>query len=271
MNRLLLGTASFVALVAAGSAQAAPPPVIYNWTGFYIGANIGWSFGHASTDWTIAGAPFGSTSQNMDGILGGLQAGYNRQSGNWVLGLEADIQATAQTGNSSLIDSIPAIPGIPCVNIDGPNTPCRPGTGTPGVPGVTGVANNEINLPWFGTFRGRLGFTPSDRWLVYATGGLAYGEIQSNGTLTVIAGTSVAASTSTINAGWTIGGGIEAALRDSWTARFEYLYIDFGSVGNAFTGIAPFTPITTNSRVTDNIVRFGLNYHFGGGPAVAKH
>src|SRR5438105_6808250 len=118
MKTLFFGGAALVVLVAAGSAVAAdlapktpvykapPPIVVYNWTGFYLGANLGYSFGRASTDWTIAGVSFGSTSQKMEGILGGLQAGYNLQSSNWVAGLEADIQATAQRGSSSLTDVI---------------------------------------------------------------------------------------------------------------------------------------------------------------------
>ena len=79
----------------------------YNWTGFYVGANLGGSFGRSSTDYTIAGVPFGSTSQRMDGVVGGLQAGYNWQRGRGVFGWEADIQATSQRGSSTLTDFIP--------------------------------------------------------------------------------------------------------------------------------------------------------------------
>src|ERR1700674_3485639 len=88
---------AFAGIGAASAADLAPRPynkvpVIvdpgYNWTGFYVGANLGWSFGRSSTDYTIAGLPFGSTSQRMDGILGGLQAGYNWQNGHGVFGLE---------------------------------------------------------------------------------------------------------------------------------------------------------------------------------------
>src|SRR5258708_10917184 len=95
MKKLLLGSAALGVPLAVGSTMAADlaikapvykAPVmapVYNWKGFYVGANLGWSFGRASTDWTIAGVPVSSTSQNMDGILGGLQAGYNWQSSNW--------------------------------------------------------------------------------------------------------------------------------------------------------------------------------------------
>jgi outer membrane immunogenic protein len=259
-----------LAALAAGPAMAADlrapvytkAPVMapaYNWSGFYFGGNVGWSFGRANTDWTIAGVVAGSTSNDMTGILGGAQAGYNWQSSSWVFGLEADIQATGQKGSSSLTNSVNTI-----------TNPCLPTASCPTTTTTTAVLNNEEKLPWFGTFRARLGFTPSDRWLIYATGGLAYGEVDSNGTLTV-AGNSVAAGTNTTSAGWTAGGGVEAALWDNWTGRLEYLYVDLGSFANSFVGIAPFTPITTNSRVTDNIIRFGLNYRFGGGPVAARY
>src|SRR6266403_4120978 len=99
MRNLFLSAALAVsAIVSSGAAMAADLPVrtytkapivvdpVYNWTGFYVGANLGWSFGRSRTDVTIAGVPFASTSQRMDGILGGLQAGYNWQSGRAVFG-----------------------------------------------------------------------------------------------------------------------------------------------------------------------------------------
>lgn len=276
-----IGAASAADLPVKSPYVKAPVAVAYDWTGFYVGANLGWSFGRSSTDYVIAGLPFGSTSQSMDGILGGLQAGYNWQNGRGVFGLEADIQATAQKGNSNLIDFIPGTagtpgtPAIPCIFIDGPNTPCQPGTGIPAVPGIpgipaiTGLVNHQNKLPWFGTFRGRIGFTPAERWLVYATGGLAYGEVDTVDSLT-IGGTSVALSTNTIRWGWTVGAGVEAAIRDGWTAKLEYLYIDFGNVTDALVGIAPITPVATRSHVTDNIVRVGVNYRWGGS-VVARH
>jgi outer membrane immunogenic protein len=269
-----VGAASAADLPVKAPYVKAPIAMVYDWTGFYVGANLGWSFGRSSTDYIVAGLPFGSTSQKMDGILGGLQAGYNWQNGRGVFGLEADIQATAQKGSSSLTDFIPGTPGtlaIPCIPLEvAPG--CLPGTGTagtPGTPSITGLINYQNKLPWFGTFRGRIGFTPAERWLVYATGGLAYGEVNTVESLTV-GGTSVALSTNAIRLGWTVGGGVEAAIRDGWTAKFEYLYIDFGSVTDALVGIAPITPIATRSHVTDNVLRVGVNYRWGG-PVVAKY
>ena len=109
MKRLSLGSVILLGLLAAVSAAAAGPAAkpatsafnalvvpAYDWTGFYAGVNFGGSFGRTSTDFNIAGLPFGASSQRMDGVLGGLQAGYNWQNGRALFGLETDIQATAQ-------------------------------------------------------------------------------------------------------------------------------------------------------------------------------
>jgi outer membrane immunogenic protein len=280
----LLGSSSLAAAAPAAkpatSAFNAMVLPFYNWTGFYAGANFGGSFGRASTDFTIAGLPFASTSREMDGVLGGLQAGYNWQRGWGLLGLETDIQATSQKANSRLTHfipgtqgtpDIPGTPGIPCINIDGPNTPCQPGTGIPGTPAIPGtpgtpaintVVAYQNNLPWFGTFRGRIGFTPAERWLVYATGGLAYGQVSTSETLNVN-GANVFLNSTALKLGWTVGAGFEAMIVNCWTVKFEYLYIDFGNVADTLIGIAPITPIATRGHVTDNIVRIGFNYRFG--------
>jgi outer membrane immunogenic protein len=69
-----------------------PPPVpVYTWTGIYWGANIGYSWGKVNNDWTLVGFGAVSESQKIDGVIGGVQTGYNYQVGNWVLGLETDI------------------------------------------------------------------------------------------------------------------------------------------------------------------------------------
>ena len=287
--RSFIASAAFrmIAIVSAGAAGAADLPArtytkapimaapVYNWTGFYVGANVGWSFGRSRTDVSIAGVPVSSTSQRMDGILGGPQAGYNWQSGGVVFGLETDIQATAQKGSSSLVGfipgtpDIPGTPGVPCVLSDPPGGFCLPGTNIPptpaipGIPAIASVVTYQNKLPWFGTFRGRLGFTPADRWLLYVTGGLAYGEVSTSETLNVN-GANVAFSTDRTKLGWTLGGGVEAALWGNWTGKLEYLYIDLGTVNNTLIGIAPITPVVSSSHITDQIVRVGVNYRFGG-------
>ena len=97
---------------------------------------------------------------------------------------------------------------------------------------------------WLGTVRGRLGYDLG-RFMPYITGGLAAGNIRSN-----IAGVG---TSDTTKAGWTVGGGIEAAFARNWSAKLEYLYVDFGR-GGAIAG--------SSARATENVVRAGLNYRF---------
>jgi outer membrane immunogenic protein len=157
-------------------------------------------------------------------------------------------------------------------------TVCPPATIAP-LPCTTTSGSFDQKLPWFGTARARLGFLPTDHWMLYVTGGLAYGEVDTNVTVNtavafptgpVIASASSVASVNTSRAGWTVGGGAEWVISGPWTAKVEYLYVDLGSVSNNFAGFGAFTPLSTNSRVTDNIARVGLNYRFGG-PVVARY
>ena len=139
MNRLFPATIALVALAASGSASAtdmpvkAPPlaPVAapYDWTGFYIGVNGGYSWGNSATDYAVPGlAPF-STSQSMNGWVFGGQAGYNWQfNRNWIFGIEADLQATGQGGDPTLPTEGPVCTGlftITCTTTTGRSTSSR--------------------------------------------------------------------------------------------------------------------------------------------------
>lgn len=174
----------------APAAYAAPAPV-FSWTGFYVGGNAGYGWGTADY------------SDDTDGFLGGVQAGYNWQVGQVVFGLETDIQAS---------------------NIESPN----------------------FTLDYFGTIRARLGFA-MDQFLVYGTGGFAYGS----GSYEVLGLTNSQTQT-----GWTIGAGGEYAFAPNWSARVEYLYVDLGSQNfDTITG-----PVDVGTDA--NIVRLGVNYRF---------
>jgi outer membrane immunogenic protein len=277
MKKLLFGSAMLAALAMGGSAIAADlpaapvykAPVIapapwYDWTGFYVGLNAGYSWGRAVTDYSVAGVPLVSTTTSMNGWVGGGQAGYNWQfNRNWIFGIEADLQATGQKGTLLLPNSPPCplvvIAVVPCTITSG------------------GV---EQKLPWFGTARARLGFEPADRWMLYVTGGFAFGEVDTTATVNTVTtagaggpvtGTaSAVASSNVTRAGWTVGGGAEWVISGPWTAKVEYLYVDLGTVTNTFAGLGALAPLAASSRVTDNIVRFGVNYRFGG-PVVARY
>jgi outer membrane immunogenic protein len=242
VSTLAIGGSAFAADMAL---KAPPPPAAYSWTGWYVGLNAGGSFGKASDSSTfgIPAVPLSSTSSNLDGFVGGGQIGYNWQSGTTVFGLEADIQGTGERGTANTI-----IPFVPPPVLAGPTT--------------ISLSDGE-KLPWFGTVRGRIGLTPSPTWLLYVTGGLAYGEIKSAETLTVPLIGAAAFGATTDRAGWTLGAGAEASIGGNWTAKIEYLYLDFGTFTNTFvTGVPLITPLALTTHVTDNIVRVGLNYHF---------
>jgi len=280
MKRILLSAllvASAVPALAADlsvKARPMPPPIpVWTWDGFYIGINGGYSWGRSNTTVsyfnTITGAPIippaGSITDagfNLDGGVFGGQIGYNWQFSSWLFGLEADAQWSGQKGSAAFLCSAAGLlPGA-----------CFPGStflpvGTLGV----GLAVDK-KLEWFGTFRGRLGVLASPSWLLYVTGGLAFGEVQTDAVLTSInpGGVIVAAagSSSKTHAGWTIGGGIEGNLGGNWTAKAEYLYMDLGSFDTTVTVPVALIGANIGSRVTDNIFRVGINYHFSPPAAV---
>lgn len=198
-----------------------PPP--YSWTGFYVGANIGagWARDHGEhfcLDPTgVAAAscqvlPPGSEHISSSGIVGGGQMGYNWQTGQMVLGIETDFQGS---------------------DIHGSTTVCGP-FGFAGFPGFAlpaGIFTASEKIEWFGTVRGRLGWAAWDRALIYATGGLFYGQIVANSLFTapnVVTGYS--GSSSVTRAGWTVGGGFEYAFTNNWSGKIEGLYYDLGGI-----------------------------------------
>jgi outer membrane immunogenic protein len=223
--------------------KAPPPlPVYYNWTGFYLGGNLGGSWGRQSEEVFVGGLPIAGVSDHPNGVIGGGQIGYNWQLYNsgtwgnaWVFGLEADIQGSNQRATDDFAFLTSSV---------GP---------------LSGDFSDK--LEWFGTVRGRVGVA-FDRILPYVTGGWAYGDRNLNGTLTVPAGTASFSTSSTLD-GWTVGGGIEWAFWDHWTAKFEYLYMDLGGNNNNNDFSALRTPVgITTSHFTDNIARVGVNYKF---------
>jgi outer membrane immunogenic protein len=284
-----IATAAFAAMAAIPAASAAdlaarpytkaPPAMVevWNWTGFYVGGNGGYSWGRSRTDVTyfntVTGAPIVlppgsivSSGFDMNGGVAGGQAGYNWQTSNWVLGLEADIQWSGERGRSAFNCAATAVGGA-----------CLPGlTFLPA--GVTGTSFAlEQSLEWFGTVRGRAGLLVTPRVLLYGTGGLAYGSLKTTGTLAGFnpngAALLAVGSNSDTRVGWTVGAGVEAMITANWSAKLEYLYMDLGRTNNfAALTLLPGAPIGVNltSRFTDNIVRAGINYKFGG-PVVANY
>jgi outer membrane immunogenic protein len=226
MKKFVAGCFALAAIVFAQGAVAAdlsvapiykaPPSQVtqvYNWTGFYLGANGGGGWGRSS--WNA-----NTTGISLSGGQAGGTAGYNWQYGRAVLGLEGDADWSGLKGTST----------------------------TAGCP-----AGCTTSDSWLSTVRGRVGYTFGGV-LPYVTGGLAVGDIQ--------ASAPGLPGASTTNAGWTLGGGVEVALPGNWSAKAEYLHVDLGRFNcGANCGIAP----TNNVSLREDVVRAGVNYHFGWG------
>ena len=221
--------ATFAAHAADLAVKAPIAPSAYSWTGSYGGIAGGYGWGHS--DQTDSGIPVVPPLVPRDGsypVRGGLfggTLGYNWQQRPWVLGLEGDLSWADITGHSDLCGPLTATP-LPC--------------GT--------------KLDALGTFRGRAGIAvgAAGNWLLYATGGLAVGRIHGWDALTPASG-------DVWRAGWTVGAGIETTLAPNWTAKLEYLYVDFGNaqVFNVVPGVSESVGLSAN------ILRAGINYRFG--------
>lgn len=205
--------------------KAAAPT--YDWTGFYLGIEGGGGWGTTRHTNSVTGPTSGD--HKISGGLFGATYGYNWQSGSWVAGLEGDISW------SGIKETFIAPTGLYCP--------------PPGNPCVT-------DLRWLGTDRARIGYV-WDRTLLYATGGVAYGNLSA----TIDNAPLAVTSESRTRVGWTVGGGVEAALMSNWSVKLEYLYVDFGDKANYHT---VGTNVPENVLLRSNIVRVGLNYKFGG-------
>jgi iron complex outermembrane recepter protein len=244
----------------------APIVTAWSWAGPYLGLNIGYSAGKSKTDAVFSDAALGAplfataSTENLNGLIGGAQAGYNWQAGNWVAGVEADIQMSGQGATPTYV-----CPGAVCnptiVDFDAP---------------VTASFTQGHKLDSFGTVRGRVGTTITPDVIAYATGGLAVGSVRTSVNLSGVGFdaegnpgvVSAPFSVLAIKPGWTVGAGLEGRLFGNVTGKVEYLYMDFGTVSTSVTNGLNATPIAlaTSSRITDNVVRAGVNYKFD--PAV---
>jgi outer membrane immunogenic protein len=241
----------------------------YNWTGFYAGLNGGYSWGTGDTTSLPASIFAAPVRADVNGGLGGAQIGYNWQvDRKWVLGLEADVQGTGERGSNN--------------RLIGPNRVTLPGGDFNLV--TTGTVNDAWKMPWFATFRARSGFLVDPSLLLYGTGGLAVGEVKYSSQLsltaqlfgpgalgTIPSGPAITAvapalSESQTRVGWTAGAGMEKKFNQNWSAKLEYLYIDFGTK-TYFGGTANQTDVSFH----DHIFRAGFNYAFNPTAIVAKY
>jgi outer membrane immunogenic protein len=252
---LIAGAATLMASTAIAadlpSRTRAPAPMpmapMFTWTGFYVGVNAGGVWSEAKSRqignpalvnaFVATNAPL-TTTNTINGFTGGGQIGYNQQVGNIVVGLETDLNWVGASKRNTFI-----------------------GTGALAGLGVT----SRDKVEYIGTLRGRLGYA-ADRFLIYVTGGLAYGNPNSSAALVLGPNFWTGSTGSGARAGWTVGGGIEYALTNNWTIKGEYLYYDLGrktltTVPNA---AALATGLNSVERIsnTGSLARVGVNYKF---------
>ncbi|MGH6684013.1 MAG: outer membrane protein [Pseudolabrys sp.] len=225
MKRFILAAcAGLLALAMASPSFAAdlPRPAYkapiyvapFSWSGFYIGLNGGYGWG--DSDWSSAATA--GNAKPKGGLIGGT-IGYNFQTGVWVWGIEGDFDYSWMKGTDS------------------------GGTGV-----CTGVGCETKNT-WFGTARGRVGYS-FDRWMPYITGGAAFANVKMT--------PNTGGSETDNRFGWTAGAGLEYAFAGGWSAKVEYLYADLGKANCS----AATCGVSTDVSFKPNIVRVGVNYRF---------
>jgi len=248
MKKLLLMSAALVASLLGGvnsgqaadmAVKAAPPPVmipIFTWTGFYIGGNIGAAWAQRTVTDVFGNSFTGSSNARF---IGGGQLGYNWQAGNFVFGVEGDIDGIASNNNRG--------GGAVFVGGRGPFV-------------VTASSTN-----WVGTLAARFGWA-ADHWLFYGKAGGGWVGNSSGFTVTNLAtGVSFGSGSSSNVGGWLLGGGVEYAFTNNWSLKGEYNYIELGNRNFAVPVIVG-GPIgvdvfTSNNR-SFQMVKFGFNYAF---------
>jgi len=207
MSRITLGTVALIAAGSTASVQAAD---------LSYGSRAPYTVNQPLNMYSWAGPylggnigwAWGSVDNNLtkpSGFVGGAQAGYNWQTGPWVFGVEGDIQATGASDT---------------------------------------FAPWKFSNPWFGTVRGRAGYS-FNNILFYGTAGLAFGELR---------GETFGLSETHTNAGWTAGLGAEFGLAPNWSAKLEYLYVDLNDSNFVITGV--------QNGYRFGLLRAGVNYHF---------
>jgi len=240
----LISTTAYAADLTVANEVA--PAIVddFTWTGAYIGLNAGYGWGDSEhsvqTKRPEGKSPLPGTPESeidyeildqaayrssLDGFVGGIQIGYNWQFNKVVVGVEADLQAANIRGSSS-----------------------------GGADAYYFSADTKID--WYGTARARVGFVPAERFLAYATGGLAYGHVESNMNYA-----GYESSVSKTKTGYTVGGGAEYYIDKHWSLKAEYLYTDLGEIDN-LSAERGYTKFSADTEASFQTVHMGLNYKF---------
>lgn len=218
MKRILLAGATVLALTAAQPTLAADAPVyrgpapyaaaLFNWSGFYIGVQLGYGWGQSTHSFNN-GAPTDNSAPG--GVLAGGHLGVNWQTGALVFGVEGDIEYANLTGSF--------------VNLTG------------------STSVGSANMTWDGSIRGRLGLA-MDRSLLYVTAGWAVAQYNFGGGRAPAP--ACCGFSANVN-GWTAGVGWEYAFANNLTGRIEYRYTDYGSVTGALVPTFPAVLMTVRN------------------------
>ena len=211
----------------------------YDWSGFYVGVFGGGGYGNHNLNNALGNAGLANFTLNHEstGAIAGGEVGYNVQSGNYLVGVEADgfwsgIKGSDvgvfNAGNAAAIDA--------------------------------------TNLRKGATVRARGGITV-DRLLLFFTGGWAYGDFLHTNTDSVFG----IDQFSTHRSGLTAGGGIAYAVTDNVIGKFEYRYYDFGAYTRAGNPLTPNGQLPYAVNNTYSVVTLGLDFKFGGPVVVARY
>jgi outer membrane immunogenic protein len=247
------------------------PPVIpgVNWTGFYLGGHLGYGWGNKDFSLPdIAGQKFGdctgshqecfdfsklgspALSHKLAGLLGGVQAGFNLQSGAFVYGVEGQLSWTDMKKDS--LSKLGQFHYVNCWYDIAKEIDLK--------------AHTEVS--WVATLSGRIGYA-IDRVLIYAKGGVAFADQDYNWIVTKGSKDLATAKFSDTHTGWMVGGGAEWALWHNWSAKLEYNYMDFGTetinvaASVCLSGSCSKKDVRVDIDERMHVVKLGINYRFG--------
>jgi outer membrane immunogenic protein len=247
--------------------QPSPAPIVpyFNWTGFYIGGNVGGAWPGGNITDSLTGTSLSTTGDGS--FIGGGQVGYDYQINPFVvLGVEWLMDGFASNNNTNIV----------------------------AIPTINDSFQTSLKSDWFTTLTGRIGITSPEweRGLLYIKGGAAW--LQSQATVTDLS-TGLSVGATKIDTGWVAGAGLEYAFAPNWTIWVEYDYMGFGNstVGTMTvdpcssgcskqkppTVVPPVTPplvppsptfVSETFNVSNQntqVVMLGINYKFGAPPA----
>jgi outer membrane immunogenic protein len=232
MKKYLLATISALAFMGGGASAADLIPefkaaAFHNWSGFYVGVDVGTAWG--SNNWDDRFDASFSTSYPVSGVLGGVHGGWNYQTGPLVIGGEGNLAFTNARGSAPVVNEIGENGG--------------------------GSANLASRVNWLATFVGRAGVANAST-LYYLVAGFALKSEQH--TADVSPGF-VSQTVRSSRSGYVLGFGAEFAVWQNWSAKLEYNYMDFGKRSFAFPAVEG-EPILIDQQM--HVVKLGISYSF---------